>query len=233
MSGCPTRRGSASLPASVQHAWEGEKLRERLAPALARLQSLQPYRQRALLFAEERPTALLLMVALTTFFFGFLINAVGSALLEWRNDPLVTHYRDTLDFTSAIVGDGALIPLANVLVVSQLVQWRRAVRVREVVGPLAFGALLTIAVHAYQAANSLVNWTMPSPFVWTTLGYTHALFMWAELSLLAFFWSQAALIARLDPRAALHPRLLFVLLCMAVFMRLLLADYGYLPGLAP
>ncbi len=211
----------------------GEQLRQRLEPALARLTVLAPFGARALTFAEERPTALLLVVGITSFVFGFLVNAVGSAVLEWRRDPLVTSYRDTLDFTSAIVGDGILLPFANVLVVSQLVRWRRAVRAREVGGPVLLGAALTLAVHAYQATNAIVNWTMPRPFTWTALGYTHAIFMWAELSLLTFFWSQAALIARLDRREALRPRLAFVLLCMAVFVRLLLADYGYLPALLP
>ncbi len=204
-------------------------MRQRLEPALARLAVLDPYRERAMTFAEERPTAALFVVAILTFCFGFLLNAVGSAVLEWRRDPLVTHYRDTLDFTSAIVGDGVLIPLANVLVISQLMQWRRAPRAREVFAAVVFGGALTLAVHSYQAMNALVNWTMPRPFTWTVLGYTHGLFMWSELSLLAFFWSQAALLARLDRRAALHPRLLFVLICMSVFMRLLLADYGYWP----
>ena len=204
-------------------------MRARLEPALARLARLAPARARALTFADERPLALLVIVAIVTFLVGFLVNAIGSAVLEWRHDPLVTRYRDTLDFTSAIVGDAVLVPLANVLVVSQLVQWRRAVRAREVIGPVLFGAALTLLIHGYQAANALVNWTMPSPYYWTVLGYTHAFFMWAEISLLAFFWSQAGLIARLDRRVALQPRLLFVLLCIAVFVRLLLADYGYLP----
>lgn len=171
---------------------------------------------------------MLFAVALATYFFGFLVNALGSAFLEARQDPLVVHYKDTLQYTSAIVGDGFLIPIANVLVVSQLLQWRRAPRRREVLGALAFGALLTLVVHAYQALNALVNWTMPHPYSWTVLGYTHALFMGTELSLLAFFWSQAALVARLDRRAALHPRLLFVVLCMLIFLRLLLSDYGYI-----
>ena len=156
------------------------------------------------------------------------MNALGSAFLEWRHDPLVLHYRDTLDFTSAIIGDGFLIPVANVLVVAQLFEWRRVPRQREIVAAIVFGAALTLAVHAYQSFNALVNWTMPTPGSWNLLGYTHALFMWTELSLLAFFWSQAALVARLDPRAALHPRLLFVGLCLVIFLRLLLADYGYI-----
>ncbi|TMD59068.1 MAG: hypothetical protein E6I87_10500, partial [Chloroflexi bacterium] len=151
-------------------------MRERIAPALTRL---APYRDRAASFAEERPTALLFAVALATYLLAFLVNALGSAFLEARQDPLVVRYRDTLDFTSAIVGDGFLIPIANVLVVSQLLQWRRVTRRREVVGALAFGAALTVAVHAYQALNALVNWTMPHPYSWTLLGYTHALFMWA------------------------------------------------------
>ncbi len=201
-----------------------------LAPAFARTQSLLvPARERARAFAEERPLSLLVLVAVATFVLGFLVNAVGVTLLELRHDPLVTSYRGTLDFTSAIVGDGFLLPLTNVMVVSQLVDWRRAPRPREIVGPLLFGAAATLAIHAYQAANAMVNWTMPHPYGWTTLGYTHALFMWAEISLLAFFWSQAGVIARLDPRLALHPRLVFVLLCMAVFTRLVLADYGFLP----
>lgn len=201
-----------------------------LEPALARTQLLLlPARQRALSLAEERPVALLLVVGLVTFLLGFLVNAIGSAVLEWRNDPLVTGYRDTLDFTSAIVGDGFLLPLTNVMIVSQLVEWRRAPRWREIAGPLMFGVAATLAIHAYQAANAMVNWTMPLPYRWTYLGYTHALFMWAEFSLVAFFWSQAGIIARLARRSALHPRLVFVLLCMAVFTRLLLADYGYLP----
>lgn len=196
-----------------------------MQPALARL---DPYRERVVGFAEDRPFAVLVLVAAATYFLAFLINALGSAFLEWRHDPLVLHYRDTLDFTSAIVGDGFLIPIANVLVVAQLMAWRRAPRGREVFAALLFGAALTLAVHVYQAVNVLVNWTMPRPYSWTLLGYTHALFMWAELSLLAFFWSQAGLVARLDRRAALHPRLLFVVLCMAIFLRLLLADYGYI-----
>lgn len=201
-----------------------------LAPARSRtLALLGPARARAASLAEERPFALYILVALVSFVLGFLVNAAGSLLLEWRGDPLVTGYRDTLQFTSAIVGDGVLLPLTNVLIVWQLVHWRRAVRAREVAGPVLFGAAVTLVAHLFQAANGLVNWTMPRPFTWTFLGYTHALFMWAELSLLAFFWSQAGLIARLDRRAALHPRLFFVVLCMLVFARLLLADYGYLP----
>lgn len=201
-----------------------------LAPARARTATLlAPARARAASLAEERPFTVYVLVAIVTFLCGFLVNAAGSVFLELRRDPLVTSYRDTLQFTSAIVGDGVLVPLANALIVWQLVHWRRAVRAREVAAPVAFAALVTLVVHLFQAVNGLVNWTMPLPFSWTILGYTHAFFMWVELSLLAFFWSQAGLIARLDRRAALHPRLFFVALCMLVFARLLLADYGYLP----
>lgn len=166
-------------------------------------------------------------VAVATFVLGFLINAMASLVLGWRGDPLVTGYRDTLEFTSAIVGDGILLPFVNAAIASQLLQMRGSIRTGQVVIAASVGAALTLWVHLYQATNAIVNWTMPQPYYWTVLGYTHALFMWAELSLLTFFWIQAAAIARVRPREALRPRLVFVVLCLAVFARLLLADYGY------
>jgi hypothetical protein len=192
------------------------------------LAALRPAGLRAVSVADNRPFFALTLVGLATWLFGFMLNAVGSILLGWRADPLVTGYRDTLEFTSAIVGDGLLLPFVNAVIVGQLLQWRRSVRAREVIAATWVGAIMTLWVHLYQATNAIVNWTMPQPFYWTVLGYTHALFMWAELSLLAFFWIHAAAIARVAPREALRPRLLFVALCLAAFARLLLADYGYI-----
>jgi hypothetical protein len=51
--------------------------------------------------------------------------------------------------------------------------------------------------------------------------------MFAELSLVIFFWGQVGLVARDQPRALFSRRILFVVLCSLVFMRLLLGDYGY------
>lgn len=182
---------------------------------------------RAIALVEERRWLLLVAVFTVTLLFGFGLQAAGSLYLRWEESPIVTHYRTTLSYTSAIVGDAFLIPLVNVFVTSQLWEWRRRPRVREIGGAAFGGALLTVAVHLYQAANDLLNWTMLAPYRWTALGYEHAMFMFTELTFVLFFWGQVGLVAREQPRAIFSRRILFVILCSLVFLRLLLGDYGY------
>lgn len=176
---------------------------------------------------EGRPWLALATVFAITLFFGFVIQAAGSVYLRWTQDPVAISYRTTLSYTSAIVGDAFLLPLVNVLMTAQLWEWRRRPRRAEVLGSLLPGAATTVAVQLYQAANGLLNWTMPRPYAWTPLGYAHAAFMFAELSFVFFFWGQVGLVAREEPRALFSRRILFVVLCSLVFLRLLLGDYGY------
>jgi len=182
---------------------------------------------RTVTVVEQRPWLLLAVVFMATLFFGFVIPAAGSAYLRWTADPIDQQYRTTLTYTSAIVGDGILLPLANVFMTSQLARWRRRPRSAEIFGVLLGGATLTVGVHLYQAANAILNWTMMTPYSWTALGYVHAAFMLAELSFVLFFWGQVALVAREQPRAIFSQRVLLVVLCSLIFMRLLLGDYGY------
>jgi hypothetical protein len=176
---------------------------------------------------EERPWLLLGVVFLATWLFGFLVQAAGSVWLRWQDDPIAANYRTTLSYTSALIGDGILIPLVNVFITSQLMTWRRRPRGAEIAGAFVAGALVTSLVHLYQAANALLNWTMTQPYSWTELGYAHAAFMWAEISLVLFFWGQVALVAKERPRAILSHRVLLVALCGLAFLRLVFGDYGY------
>lgn len=177
---------------------------------------------------EQRPWLLLASIFCATVLFGFMVQAAGNVYLNWRSDPIVSEYRTTLTYTSAVIGDGLLIPLANVFITSQLVAWRRRPRAAEVFGAVLGAGLLTVIVHLYQAVNALLNWTMTRPFEWTPLGYYHALFMWTEMSFVLFFWGQVALVGKENPRAILSQRIGFVVLCTALFLRLLFADYGYI-----
>ena len=176
---------------------------------------------------EERRWLLLTLVFGGTLLFGFLIQAAGSFYLRWTADPIVLNYRTTLSYTSALVGDAFLLPLVNVFITTQLLEWRRNPRTHEIVVALIGGASLTLAVHVYQAANAILNWTMQAPYSWSPLGYAHAGFMFAELSLVLFFWGQVALVTNERPRAFFSHRILMIVLCSVVFMRLLLGDYGY------
>ncbi|HEV8230667.1 MAG TPA: hypothetical protein VGQ86_11980 [Candidatus Limnocylindria bacterium] len=177
---------------------------------------------------EQRPWLLLGVVFCATVFFGFVVQAAGNIYLRWRDDPIVSEYRTTLTYTSAIIGDGLLIPLVNVFMTSQLAAWRRRSHLAEIAGAVLGAAVITIAVHLYQAVNALLNWTMVKPFEWTALGYYHAMFMWTELSFVLFFWGQVALVGRERPRAILSQRVGYAFLCGALFLRLLFADYGYI-----
>lgn len=182
---------------------------------------------RAVALAEERRWLLLTGVFAITLVFGFAIQAAGSFYLRWTADPISLHYRTTLSYTSALMGDAVLLPLVNVLMTAQLWQWRRRPHATEVLAALLAGGALTTAVHFYQAANALLNWTMMAPYSWTPLGYVHAAFMLAELSFVLFFWGQVGLVAREQPRAIFSRRVLLVVLCSLVFLRLVLGDYGY------
>ena len=182
---------------------------------------------RTMAAVEQRPWMLPAPVFVLTLTFGFLTQAVGSLYLRWTADPIVLHYRTTLSYTSAIVGDAFLLPLMNVFIVNQLTLWRRRPHVAEVVGPLLTAGVLTIGVQLYQATNALLNWTMTEPYSWTPLGYVHAAFMFSEFALVVFFWGQVAQVAREQPRAIVSHRVLLVILCSVVFLRLLLGDYGY------
>ncbi len=177
---------------------------------------------------EQRPWLLLAVMFCATVFFGFIVQAAGNLYLNWRADPIVSEYRATLTYTSAVIGDGLLIPLVNVFITSQLVAWRRRPRLTEVAAAILGAALVTAGVHLYQAVNALLNWTMVRPFEWTALGYYHAVFMWTELTFVLFFWGQVALVGKERPRAILSQRVGFVLLCGALFLRLLFGDYGYI-----
>ena len=182
---------------------------------------------RTIELAEQRPWLLLAVVFVVTLFFGFVTQAAGSVYLSWIGDPIVTQYRTTLSYTSALVGDAILLPLVNVFMTSQLWTWRRTPRASEVIAAMASAAVVTLGVHLYQAANAILNWTMMEPYSWTALGYVHAAFMFAEISFVLFFWGQVALVGREQPRAIFSQRILLAFLCSLVFLRLLLGDYGY------
>ena len=67
---------------------------------------------------EQRPWLLLGSVFFGTMFFAFIVNAAGNVYLNWRADPIVSEYRTTLMYTSAVFGDGLLVPLVNVFITS-------------------------------------------------------------------------------------------------------------------
>ena len=87
-------------------------------------------------------------------------------------------------YLSGVIGDGVLIPFANLgayLVLRQLfplIRWRRL--------PLyiALGFMTAFACFLGQAGLQIVNWSMPAPYTWSPVGEFHFFVMWSELTYL-------------------------------------------------
>ncbi len=168
-----------------------------------------------------------LAVWLSTLMLGFGVPVAVNLWLLAQGDATVHLLRSTLTYRSALVGDGLILPLVNVLIFLFLREWRQGVTPRALGRALLWGGLLTVAVHIYQGAASLVNWTMPTPFRWTVLGYYHALFFWGEVSVIALFCGVT--LARLrkgDGLPAQRLPVLAVLAGLSAFVLLLVQDYA-------
>ncbi len=94
------------------------------------------------------------------------------------------HEPTVFSYLSGVVGDGILLPVANLgafLVMRQLwpnIRWQRL--------PLyvLLGLATAFACFLAQAGLGVVNWSMPSPYEWSPVGRFHFLVMWAEVSYL-------------------------------------------------
>jgi len=169
---------------------------------------------------------------------AFWVNAAGHAWMLWRGNPLVRDYKATLTYRSALLGDSTLLPLVNVLLDRQLDAWGGGprggprggrsgrIRRRRLVRSVLAGIGMTLAIHIYQAAQGLTNWTMPRPWRWNTLGYYHALYMASNATLVAYFCAAAAARARANGlRVLFTRRLAAALVCFAAWAALLYKDY--------
>ena len=106
--------------------------------------------------------------------------------------PLIRQHKATLEFRSAVIGDGVILPIASVLMVRGLRHWGTRPGRRSVLASLTLGVLCTSIVHLVQARRKLVNWTMPTPWQWTWLGKYHMVYMAAQFAF-TFFYGQEVL----------------------------------------
>ncbi|GAC1436480.1 MAG: hypothetical protein NVSMB65_10530 [Chloroflexota bacterium] len=180
--------------------------------------------------APPRPTrartASYVTVGLVTLVVAFGIQAAVDYWLLQRHTALVLHYRGTLEYRSAVIGDGMLMPLINMLIASALLDWRKSIRLRSFLPAMGLSACVTGTVHWYQASRGLINWTMPRPYAWTAMGYYHAAFMFAELTLIAYFLAHTLWKLRTEGLAGVSSRRVgLILLGLGLFADLLMRDY--------
>ena len=125
---------------------------------------------------------------LTTFFFGFFAGALLNWYLIAVNDPLVTQFRSTLNYTSAIIGDGIVLPITNMIMVAFLLNHRKYLNKYTKYGGFAGGVIITAYFHITQAVQGIVNWAMPTPWHWNVLGFWHFFYMLAVSTLISGFY---------------------------------------------
>ena len=161
-------------------------------------------------------------VGVATFFFGFGAGAALNLYLLSIHDPLVTTLRASLTYRSAILGDGLLLPIINMLAVYFILQNKKSISHNLKISGLFLGFMITLYFHLDQAIKGLVNWAMPTPWHWNFLGLWHAIYMFSVASLLSLFYLVAL---KLSHQQGTKMTILAVTLGMILFFILLGTDY--------
>lgn len=156
-------------------------------------------------------------VGALTFFFGFGAGAVLAFYLNQVESPLVLQQKTVLNFKSAIIGDGLILPVVNGIAAFFLQKQKSEIKKYL---PYAFflGILVTVYFHIRQGHEGLTNWSMPRPWEWNILGYFHALYMLTVTSFLSLFF----LVAFKKKSFGL---ITFMLVGIIIFLFILRLDY--------
>lgn len=172
---------------------------------------------------HQKKNKIIMGVGAATFFFGFGAGAIINLYLLAIQSPLVLQFRSSLMYISSILGDGIILPIVNMLVISSLLKNQAFINRLAVALSLFLGLLVTLYFHITQAVQGLVNWSMPKPWEWNFLGVWHALYMFVVASLICLFY----IVLRLN--FAKHKKLtkdaVLVTLGIVLFLILLRLDY--------
>lgn len=155
-------------------------------------------------------------------FFYYYYLSQGSSLASEKN---------VFSYYSGIVGDGMIVPTLNILTYLLLHSLRVTVNLRKIAFFAALGIGVTLLVHLAQASLALTNWSMPTPYVWSSLGKFHFFFMWFEFSFL-FLALYEVVIRQGVVRSSRNQTKLFLLslLLVALFLALFAYDYAQILG---
>ncbi len=162
-------------------------------------------------------------VGLATYMCGFLAGALVNLYLLMIHHPLVDQFRATLSYGSAIIGDGFVLPVVNMIVADFMVKRRRDITPWTIRLAIAMGVAVTAYFHVSQAANGIVNWTMPTPWHWNILGLWHAGYMLAVTTWLSAFL--VVVVRTIRRERAVPVEAAMVLIGVAAFFLLLRLDY--------
>jgi hypothetical protein len=128
------------------------------------------------------------MIGFGTFFFGFFAGAAFSFYLNAIHSAMFGTLRTSLQFKSAIFGDGIILPIANMFAASFLINQKKMLNAKLIKSSILLGLAITVYFHLNQALNNLINWAMPMPWHWNFLGLWHAVYMFSVSTFLSMFY---------------------------------------------
>jgi len=172
---------------------------------------------------HQKKNRIIMGVGAATFFFGFGAVALLNIYLFAIHSPLVLQLRNSLNYISSILGDGIILPVVNMLVISNFFKYQALIGRLTVILSLLLGLLITLYFHVTQAVQGLVNWTMPKPWEWNFLGIWHALYMFAVTSLISLFY--IVLVRTIWKYKRLSRVVVLVTLGIVLFLILFRLDY--------
>ena len=175
-------------------------------------------------FARVHPLRVIFGVGFATFFFGFGAAAIFNYYLIFTHSIFIAHLRGSLNYKSAIFGDGIVLPLVNMLVASFILKYSKYVTTTNVKLALVSGAIITGYFHITQAMQGLVNWAMPTPWHWNLLGLWHAIYMYSVTSFLSLFY--ILLIYLVAKQKIMPKRAVVISAGIVLFFMLLKLDYA-------
>ena len=126
--------------------------------------------------------------AVVTFLAAFGVSGGTNLVMIATHDPIIKQHKPTLAFASAWIGDGILLPIINVLMMSAFRRWGTRLGRRNSAVALLGGFGLMAVFQVVQATQSMTNYTMPAPWQWTWLGYYHMLYMGSQFSFMGFYF---------------------------------------------
>jgi hypothetical protein len=127
------------------------------------------------------------ITAAVTFAAALGVSGGTNLVMLALNHPLIKKHRPTLTFRSAIIGDGVILPIVNVLMMRSFVRWKpNLVRTSAVIA-IPGGSGISLAFHVVQGSQGMVNWTMTRPWRWNLLGYYHFVYMATQFSYMTLY----------------------------------------------
>jgi len=140
---------------------------------------------------HEKELALYTWTAVIVFLSALGVSGGTHLFMLMTRHPLIKQHKATLEFRSAIIGDGIILPAVSVLMMRALRHWGARVGRRNLGLALLAGTLFTSAVHIGQGRNKMVNWSMPEPWKWNWIGIYHMFYMGAQFAFTWFYWQEA------------------------------------------